>query len=111
MKNKILFVLLCTVLSAPLTSHAGSFMPWTDVIMEADQDGDGGLTMQEVERYKGHKDITGFYPFMLNHFDEFDLDGNKMLSMYEIKKGTMKMGMTDDQVTTGFHQGFVFAPK
>ena len=111
MKRNILVALLSTLWVVPLTSYGGGFMPWTDLIIQVDEDGDGAMTMQEIERYKEHKDITGFYPFMLNHFDELDANGDKMISMYEIKKGTMKMGMTDAEVSTGFNRGFIFAPK
>ncbi len=96
---------------APGISYGAGFMPWTDLVMEADKNGDGGLSMDEIKSYENHTHMAGFFPFMLNHFEELDADGDKRVTMYEIKKGTMKMGMTDADVSTGFNQGFVFAPK
>ena len=107
---KRLFVAICFALASATVSAAG-FMPWTDVMMDADADGNGALSMSEVKDYKLGSRFVGFQPFMVDHFADLDVDGNGEISMYELKKGTMHMDMTDSEVSTGFYRGFGFMPR
>lgn len=100
----------CFALASIAVSAAG-FMPWTDVMMGADADGNGAISMSEVKNYKLGSRFVGFQPFMVDHFAELDTDGDGQISMYELKKGTMDMDMTDSEVSTGFYRGFGFMPR
>ena len=111
--KKILFgmTLLVTGLAFHATAGAqGGFMPWTDVMMEADADESGGVSMREVMAHRLGSRSQGFQPWMSDHFDELDLDGDGEVTMFELKKGIMGMEMEDDEVSTGFYRGFGFMP-
>lgn len=107
MKNMMCVIAL---LAMPFGAFAQGFMPWTDVMMEADTDGDGGVSMAEIKAFRLGSRFQGFQPWMVDHFAELDLDGNGEISMYELKKGAMSMEMTDAEVSTGFYRGFGFMP-
>ena len=94
----------------PLATMAQGFMPWTDVMMEADADGSGGVTMKEIEAYRLGSRFQGFQPWMTDHFEELDRNGDGQITLHELKKGTMDMGMSDQEVSTGFYRGFGFMP-
>ena len=108
MKNRTLFLALSAPMwIAPLAAHAAPEMtPWTELVLQADENGDGGLSLEEIDRYRNHGALIGFHPFMSKHFTEFDSDGDHKVNMAEIKSGTMKMGMTDADVSQGFNRGF-----
>lgn len=109
--RKLLMAISVLLFCIPLGVSAQGFMPWTDVMMEADSDGSGGISMQEVKAYKLGSRFQGFQPWMADHFAEVDLDGDGEVSMFELKKSTMNMGMTDQEVSTGFYRGFGFMPS
>lgn len=115
MKKTLLLSLVAPLWIAPLTAHSTpklghAFVPWTELVIQADENGDGGLTPEEIERFKNHGDMLGFYPFMNKHFKELDMDSDNKVSMHEIKMVTMKMGMNDAEVSTGFKRGFMWDP-
>ena len=86
------------------------FMPWTDVMMGADLDNSGGVSMSEVKQYQLGGRFQGFQPWMADHFSELDLDNDGEISFFELKKGSMGMEMSDADVSKGFYRGFGFMP-
>ncbi|MGV0005459.1 MAG: hypothetical protein ACNYPG_02330 [Candidatus Porifericomitaceae bacterium WSBS_2022_MAG_OTU9] len=91
-------------------AQEGGFMPWTDVMMEADADGSGGVSMAEIKSYRLGKRFQGFQPWMSDHFAELDTNGDGEVNLTELKKGTMEMEMGDAEVSSGFYRGFGFMP-
>ncbi len=110
MKN-MMFVFALAFIAAPFGASAQGFMPWTDVMMEADSDKDGSVSMEEIKAFRLGSRFQGFQPWMVDHFAELDLDGDGSVSMYELKKGTMGMEMSDAEVSSGFYRGFGFMPS
>ncbi len=115
MKKILIGMMLCTAgmvlnISANAQGGGSGFMPWTDVMMDADADGSGGVSMSEIKTYRLGSRFQGFQPWMGDHFDELDLDGDGEITMFELKKGTMGMEMEDQEVSTGFYRGFGFMP-
>lgn len=111
--SSLLFTLMAPLLITPLTAHSApdlghAFVPWTDLVLHADENGDGGLAIDEIERFRGHDQVKGFFPFMSKHFNDLDKDGDSKVTMHEIKMATMKMGMTDAEVSTGFKRDFMW---
>lgn len=109
MKN-VTFLFALALAAVSFSATAQGFMPWTDVMMEADTNNDGGVSMEEIKAFKLGSRFQGFQPWMIDHFAELDLDKDGEISMYELKKGTMGMEMTDAEVSTGFYRGFGFMP-
>jgi hypothetical protein len=103
-------ILSAVLIVAANFAMAQGFMPWTEVMLEADADGDGMLSMGEVKAYKASDHFIGFQPFMIDHFKDCDTSGDDNVSMAELKKCTMEMGMSDSEVSTGFYRGFGFMP-
>jgi hypothetical protein len=89
---------------------AQGFMPWTEIMLEADTDGSGSLRMSEIKAFKASDHFVGFQPFMVDHFKDCDTNGDDEVTMAELKTCTMSMGMSDAEVSTGFHRGFGFMP-
>lgn len=115
MRKTLLLSLMAPLWVAPLTAHSTpqsghAFVSWTEFFIQADRSGDGGLSLEEIERFKNHGDMPGFHPFMTRHFKELDMDGNQQVTMHEMKMVTMKMGMSDAEVSTGFKRGFMWDP-
>ena len=115
MRKTLLLSLMAPLAIAPLTAHSAPksgpvFVPWTELVIQADRNSDGGLTLEEIERFKDHGNMLGFHPFMTKYFKELDSDGNEQVTMHEIKRVTMKMGMSDAEVSTGFRRGFMWDP-
>jgi len=109
MKKQIAIVAL-TLFGGISAAQAQGFMPWGDVVGMADTDNDGALTMDEVNNYEGSGEHIGFQPFMTDHFQDLDIDGDGKVSMEELEKGTSDMSISDDQMTEGFYKGFGFMP-
>lgn len=82
------------------------FRPWIEVARDADANGDGMLTPMEIMH--AGDDAPGFRPFMAEHFMAFDVNGDAMLSMNEIKRGTKKMNMTEQETSKMFFQRAVY---
>lgn len=93
------------------TCHAQGFMPWTDVMMMSDANGDGMLTMEEVKTFQGKNHFIGFMPFMVDHFADCDKDKDNMVSMFELKLCSKGMGMTDEETSEVFYKGLGFMPR
>ncbi len=108
--KKLLIAVLLGLLGFSAGAGAQGFMPWTDVMMEADADSSGGVTMDEIKAHSLGEDFQGFQPWMADHFAGLDLDGDGEVTMFELKKGTMGMGMDDKEVSEGFYRGFGFMP-
>ena len=95
------------------TAAAGAqgFMPWTDIMMMADMNHDGGVSMDEVKTYNANDHFIGFQPFMADHFKDCDKDADGEVSMYELKVCTKAMGMTDSETSMMFYKGLGFMPR
>jgi hypothetical protein len=104
------FILTTIFALAANTAIAQGFMPWTEVMLDADTDGSGTLNMDEIKAYKASDHFIGFQPFMVDHFQDCDKNKDSEVSMAELKSCTMKMGMGDEEVSTGFYRGFGFMP-
>ncbi|MEQ8661745.1 MAG: hypothetical protein RLW62_13105 [Gammaproteobacteria bacterium] len=104
-----------TVLAAALavgaSASAAGFMPWTDVMKMADTDKDGMLTPHEVVYFKGNDSHTGFRPFMVDHFADFDTDGDGMVSAGELAAAKTKLGMSDEEMSKAFFERQGFMPR
>ena len=87
----------------PRSGHA--FVPWTELVIQADRNGDGGLTLEEIERLQNHGNTIGAYPFMHEHFNGPERNGNERVNMHEIKAVIPKSGRTDAELFTGFTHG------
>lgn len=88
------FALALTVPFAPALAGEAGFMPWTDILMMADTDSDGGVSMMEVESFR-EPAYAGFQPWMGKNFNAIDLNQDGMVTMYEMKKYTMEHGMDE----------------
>ena len=108
--NKLVAAALACFAIMSLPVGAQGFMPWTDVMVEADTDGSGGVSMEEIKNYRLGTRFQGFQPWMTDHFAELDTDGDGEVSMSELKKGSMGMEMGDSDLSTGFYRGFGFMP-
>jgi hypothetical protein len=94
-----------------VAAGAQGFMPWTDVMMMADMNHDGELSMDEVKTYNAKDHFIGFQPFMVDHFKDCDKDDDDAVSMYELKVCTKEMGMTDSETSRVFYKGIGFMPR
>jgi len=106
-----LVVAFLSILWMFAVSAEESFMPWTEVMKRADTDTDGVVSMNEVKEFSHTKEFIGFQPFMADHFMDLDTNSDDMISNEELKTGIMKLGMTEDEVSKGFQEGFSFMPK
>ena len=106
----LLFVFLASLLVAG-TASAQGFMPWTDVMMMADIDNDGSLSMDEVKKFNASDHFVGFQPFMVDHFKDCDADKDGSVTMYEVKACSKGMGMTDEETSEVFYKGLGFMPR
>ena len=110
--KKMAVVLFTSLFGISLSASAqeGGFMPWTDVMMEADADKSGGVSMSEIKNYRLGERFQGFQPWMADHFAELDADGNGEINLTELKSASMKMKMSDAELSSGFYRGFGFMP-
>jgi len=92
-------------------ANAEGFMPWTDVMKMADTDKDGMLTPREVMYFEGSDSHVGFQPFMVDHFKDFDTDGDGMVSAAELAAAKDKLGMSDDDMSKAFFERQGFMPR
>lgn len=109
--KKQIAILALTLVGAASAVQAEGFMPWTDVMMQADTNHDGALTMAEVKNYKASDHFIGFQPFMADHFQDYDTNGDGKVSMAELKAGTIRDQMTDPEVSVAFFKGLGFMPR
>ncbi|MGE0483451.1 MAG: hypothetical protein AB7Q81_04885 [Gammaproteobacteria bacterium] len=98
-------------LLASLTATAEGFMPWTSAIDKADLNGDGMLTMFEVERFKPVTEFPGFQPFMADHFKDLDANQDGMVDRAELERAKELFGMTDAQMSEAFFKTQGFMPR
>jgi Ca2+-binding EF-hand superfamily protein len=73
---------------------AAPFAPWTDILMMADRNSDGGVDMAEVKSFR-EPAYAGFQPWMGTNFNALDLNQDGMVTMYEMKKYLMEHKMDD----------------
>ncbi len=109
--NKQIAVLALSLMAVTASVQAEGFMPWTDVMMMADADHDGALTMNEVETFNDAEHFIGFQPFMADHFSIYDTDADGKVTMAELKAGTLRDKMTDPEVSVAFFKGLGFMPN
>ena len=93
------------------TLNAAGFMPWTDVMKMADADDDGMLTPREVMYFEGREAHAGFQPFMVDHFKDFDTNGDGMVSSDELTAAKAKLGMSDEEMSKAFFERQGFMPR
>jgi hypothetical protein len=105
-----MFIAMAAII-APLASAQG-FMPWTDVMMMADGDHDGMVTMDEVKKFNAADHFVGFQPFMTDHFKDLDLNKDGMVTMAEVKMfSKSQMKWSDPEISEMFYKGVGFMPK
>jgi hypothetical protein len=85
-------------LATPAQAGEAGFMPWTDILMMADTNKDGMVTMPEVMTYED-KRYEGFMPWMGKNFNSVDLNEDGMVTMYEMKKYLMDHDMDERDLT------------
>jgi hypothetical protein len=76
------FVLVLAAPFAPGLAGEAGFMPWTDILMMADRNSDGGVDMAEVKSFR-------------EPANALDLNQDGMVTMYEMKKYLMEHKMDD----------------
>ena len=94
------------VLTAWADDLPADFRPWTEVAHDADVNIDGMLTPKEIVH--ADVDAPGFRPFLAEHFMDLDTDDDGMISMQEIKTGTERMGMTEQESSEMFFHRAVY---
>lgn len=94
-----------------LPAAAEGFMPWTSAVAKADLNGDGMLTMFEVERFKPVTEFPGFQPFMADHFQDLDANHDGMVDQAELERAKDLFGMTDAQMSEAFFKRQGFMPR
>ncbi|MFO1435379.1 MAG: hypothetical protein U1F34_03055 [Gammaproteobacteria bacterium] len=100
--------LTAMLLAATLANAQDSAPPWLKVMQQADTDGDGRISMDEVKEYAHGTDNPGFQAFMADHFVEFDKDNDTMVDQDEMRAGIARLGISDTELAKGFAQGFRF---
>ena len=90
---------------------AAGFQPWTEVLESADTDHDGKVSPSEVVFFEASDHFKGFQPFMADHFQDFDSDGDGLVSLDECRSGMKSLNMTDDEVSEAFYTDFGFQPR
>ena len=90
---------------------AQGFMPWTDVMLMADSNKDGKLSMKEVKGFSAAEHFVGFQPFMADHFADCDVDNDDSVTMFELKSCMKSLGMTDPEASQMFFKGVGFMPR
>ena len=96
------------LLAASLVGAQDNTPPWLSIMQQADTDGDGRISMDEVKEYTHGKDYPGFQTFMADHFVDFDKDNDAMVGVDEMRAGISRLGITDADLTKGFVHGFRF---
>jgi hypothetical protein len=112
MRNIVLTAcVLAFTMGSTQFAAAEGFMPWTDVMKMADSDKDGMLTPKEVMYFKSADTHSGFRPFMVDHFADFDTDGDGMVSEGEMKAAVERLGMSDADMSKAFFESQGFMPR
>jgi Ca2+-binding EF-hand superfamily protein len=101
-------VLLLTALTV---NGMEAVTPWIEVMKQADTDADGNVSMNEVKEYAHNEQYMGFQAFMADHFIDLDVNNDSMVSVEELRSGLMRLGISDDEVSEGFANGFAFMSK
>ena len=92
-------------------ANAEGFKPWPEVLQMADSNGDGRVSPKEVMFFESSDHFVGFQPFMADHFQDFDADGDGFVSLNECRSGIAALGMTDDQISKAFFERQGFMPR
>ncbi len=117
MKKALLAVSLGAMLGATsMVSAAGGFMPWTSMMKDIwkayDKNGDGKLSMQEVEAmdHTLGQDFQGFMPWMKDHFADLDANHDGVVDKKELHGMMVKMKWTDKDMVNGWYKNTGFMP-
>ena len=103
--------LLTTFAFVSLPVLAEGFTPWPEVLKMADKDGDGKVSPSEVMFFESDEHFVGFQPFMADHFQDFDADGDGFVSLDECRSGVKALGMSDDEIAQAFFEKQGFMPR
>ncbi len=108
--SKALVLAVACVIVLP--AFAQGFMPWTDVVMMADTNHDGMMTMEEVKKFNAADHFVGFQPFMIDHYKDLDTNNDGMVSMAEVKMfAKNQMHWSDPEISEMFYKGVGFMPR
>jgi hypothetical protein len=110
MKRILLSIVIAAAASGVATAETAGFAAWLETVNRADKNSDGMLTADEIAYFDPRPHEAGFRPFMIDHFMDWDRDGDGMLSMDEIKQGRDRAGMTDLQMSKAFFESVGFQP-
>ena len=94
----------------PFSVSAEGFMPWSHALNQADSNGDGGLSMEEVMDHKLGEGFVGFQPWMQDHFAKCDSSGDGIVMMDELNACKKAMGMSDAELDRAFFENTGFMP-
>jgi Ca2+-binding EF-hand superfamily protein len=100
--------LLMIFLATTFANAQSQLPPWSDAMIRADTDKDGTVDMDEVKEFSHNREYLGFQAFMADHFIALDQDNDGKVSNEEMKLGIMRLGMTDEEIASGFAHGFAF---
>lgn len=112
MQKSVLTVLLIIGMTGfSFNAAAEGFTPWPEVLKMADSDKDGKVSPHEVMFFESSDHFVGFQPFMADHFQDFDVDGDGFVSLNECRSGVEKLGMSDTQISQAFFEKQGFMPR
>jgi hypothetical protein len=104
-------VLLMMTLGVVNFAAAEGFKPWPEVLAMADANDDGMVSPHEVMFFESADHFVGFQPFMADHYQDFDADGDGNVSLDECRSGVAKLGMSDEEISKAFFEGQGFMPR
>ncbi len=104
-------MLFAVAFSATTLTVAEGFTPWPDVLAMADKNKDGMVSPAEVMFFESADHFVGFQPFMADHFQDFDADGDGNVSLDECRSGVARLGMSDAEISKAFFERQGFMPK
>ena len=110
-RSAISILVAAAAVTLSYTTMAEGFTPWPDVLAMADKDGDGKISPAEVMFFESADHFVGFQPFMADHFQDFDADGDGQVSLDECRSGVAKLGMSDAAISKAFFERQGFMPK
>ena len=110
-KSVVLVLLAIGFTGLSVNVAAEGFTPWPEVLKMADSNDDGRVSPHEVMFFDSAEHFVGFQPFMADHFQDFDADGDGFVSLDECRSGVKKLGMTDTEISQAFFEKQGFMPR